>query len=102
MMSTLIEKIERQTIPSLSKSIVYQDAATPETLRRYTLNHRGAAYGWAGLISQGGDIELRRPFKIGGMSTVGHWSSQGMGIPSVVYSGYDTARGLSRRIARNE
>jgi phytoene dehydrogenase-like protein len=101
MMSTLIEKIERQTIASLSKSIIYRDAATPETLRRYTLNHRGAAYGWAGLISQVGDPELRRPFKISGMSTVGHWSSQGMGIPSVVYSGYDTACGLSRRIARN-
>ena len=34
-------------VPNLEKHIEVVDAATPKTLERYTLNAKGAAYGWA-------------------------------------------------------
>ena len=39
-------------IPNLREHIVYLDAATPATLYRYTLNYKGAAFGWAKTPSQ--------------------------------------------------
>jgi len=100
MMNILIEKIEKHVIPGLSRYIIYKDAATPHTLHRYTLNHQGAAYGWAGLLSQVANTDLKRPSIIKGLTFTGHWTGQGMGIPSVVYSGADSARWLMRRFAQ--
>ena len=100
MMQTLIEKIEEHVIPGLSKCIIYKDSATPHTLHRYTLNHKGAAYGWASSLSQLANPNLRKPFMISGITLTGHWTAQGMGIPSVIYSGYEAARSLIRKFTQ--
>lgn len=94
LIETFIDKIERHAITDLSKHIVYKDAATPYTLYRYTLNYKGAAYGWAGIPSQLADFDFRKPSFIKGLYLTGHWTTQGMGIPGVVYLGYDTANFL--------
>lgn len=94
---SLINKIEKYTIPNLSKHIVYKDAATPHTLYRYTLNYKGASYGWAGTPSQLAVQDLRKPSFIEGLYLTGHWTTLGVGISGVVYVAYDTAKMILRK-----
>lgn len=89
---TFIKKIESHFISDLSKHIIYKDAATPHTLHRYTLNYKGAAYGWESIPSQLAISDFRKPFFIKGLYLTGHWATQGLGIPGVTYLGYDTAK----------
>jgi len=86
-----------QIIPDISKNIIFKDAATPYTLYRYTLNYRGAAYGWASTPSQLADPDFRKPSFIQGLYLTGHWSTQGLGIPGVTYLGYNTANLLIKK-----
>ncbi len=86
----LIKKIE-QHIPNLSNHMIYKEAATPHTMQRYTLNYRGAAYGWASMPSQLFTPELKTRM-IKGLHLCGHWTSQTQGVPGVAYLGYETAR----------
>jgi prolycopene isomerase len=93
-----ISKIKREAIPDLSNYIAYEESATPYTLYRYTLNYQGAAYGWEGTPSQLAVPELRKPSSIQGLYLAGHWTTHGLGIPGVVYVGYDTSRSILRKI----
>jgi len=87
-----IKEIEEHTIPNLSRHIVYKDAATPHTMYRYTLNYRGAAYGWATFPEQLFTPELRQTTAIKNLFLAGHWTTQTQGIPGVAYIGLDTAK----------
>jgi prolycopene isomerase len=95
--SSLLKRIEKFLIPDLSKHVVYQDAATPHTLFRYTLNYRGASYGWAGTPSQLALSDFKKPSFLHGLYLTGHWSTLGVGISGVAYVGYDTAKILLRK-----
>jgi phytoene dehydrogenase-like protein len=90
----LIKKIEKYFIPGLSKHIIYKDAATPHTLYRYTLNYKGASYGWAGIPAQFADIDFKKPSFVKNFYMTGHWTTQGFGIPGVMYSGQDIAKSI--------
>ncbi len=81
-----------QLIPDLKKHITYLDAASPQTLYKYTLNYKGADYGWAPLLSQLFDPDLRQTTLIRGFYLTGHWTAQTHGIPGVAYLGYNTAK----------
>ena len=93
----LVKHIDRTTVPGLMQNIEYQESATPLTFRRYTSNYRGAAYGWASLCSQFADMEMKKPPGIQNLFLTGHWTTQGIGITGVVYSGLTTAE-LVRKI----
>ncbi|MBE0427157.1 MAG: NAD(P)/FAD-dependent oxidoreductase [Nitrospirae bacterium] len=93
----LIERIERDLIPNLTAHIVYKDASTPSTLNRYTLNYKGASFGWAGIPSQLAVPGLRKCSYTEGLYLTGHWTTLGVGISGVAYVGYDTAKILIRR-----
>jgi phytoene dehydrogenase-like protein len=84
-------------IPNLSKHIVYFDAASPITLQRYTLNHRGAAFGWAKLPEQTSNIILSKIPPLKGLYYTGHWTNIGFGLPGTCYSGWDTAKRILRK-----
>lgn len=92
-----INRIEKYTIPGLSKHLVYKDAATPHTLYRYTLNYKGAAYGWASTPSQLFTPELRQTTQLKGLFLTGHWTTQTQGLPGVAYLGYDTAKSILKK-----
>jgi phytoene dehydrogenase-like protein len=92
-----IDRIEKYAIPELSKHIIYREAATPYTLYRYTLNYKGAAYGWACTPSQLAVPGLSKPPFIQGLYLVGHWITQGAGIPGCVYLGYESSKLLIRK-----
>ncbi len=95
-MESFIETIEREHIPGLSKHIIHKEAATPHTLYRYTLNYHGAAFGWAGTLSQLTVPGLRKPPFLRGLFMTGHWTTHGLGVPGVTYVGYDTAKRILR------
>lgn len=88
---SFLKQIEKEAIPGISDHIVYQDSATPQTLNRYTLNYKGAAYGWAPIPEQLADPDFKKPSFIRGLYLAGHWSTLGLGIPGVAYMGYNIA-----------
>jgi|MudIll2142460700_1097286.scaffolds.fasta_scaffold02879_7 phytoene dehydrogenase-like protein len=92
-----IERIEHDTLPGLRNGIIYKDAASPQTLFRYTRNYQGASYGWAGMPSQLADPDMSKPSFLGGLYLTGHWTTLGVGVSGVVYSGWETARRLLKR-----
>jgi prolycopene isomerase len=92
-----IEKIEKEAIPGISDHIVYQGAATPKTLKRYTLNYKGAAYGWAPIPEQLADLDFKKPSFIRGLYLAGHWSTLGLGIPGVSYIAYNIANLIMKK-----
>ncbi len=93
----LIKSIEKHTFPDLSKYIVHKVTATPHTLYRYTSNYAGSAYGWESTPSQLADPDFRKPSFMRNLYLTGHWTTRGLGIPGVVYLGYDTAKMILRR-----
>jgi phytoene dehydrogenase-like protein len=84
-------------IPDLSKHIIFQDAASPSTLHRWTLNYQGAAYGWAGTPSQFAVSGLSRRTPIHNLYLTGHWTTLFQGIPGVAYLGRETAKSVIRK-----
>lgn len=75
-------------LPGLSRKIVVQDAATPLTLERYTLNSEGATAGWTW-------DPRRNPIKsmagryqtpVANLLEAGHWTARIGGVPSAALS----------------
>lgn len=97
MLNDVVERIENQLLPGLSGNILYKETATPETLYKFTLNFRGASYGWDCTTSQFSDLELHKPAFLKGLYLASHWSTQGIGIPGVMYIGRDIANFVTRR-----
>jgi phytoene dehydrogenase-like protein len=95
-----INKIEKDIIPDLTKHLSYKDAATPHTLFKFTRNYKGAAFGWACTPSQLAITDFRKPSFVQGLYLTGHWTTKGLGIPGVVYVGYDTAKMIMRKEKR--
>lgn len=95
--SVFMDIIESKAIPELSKHIIFCEAATPFTLHRYTMNYKGAAFGWAATPSQLADPDFKKPSFLRNLYLTGHWTTHGLGIPGVVYSGYDVAASIVRK-----
>ncbi|MFV1975854.1 MAG: phytoene desaturase family protein [Candidatus Scalindua sp.] len=78
-------------VPDIQDHIEVIDAATPKTLYRYTLNSKGAAYGWAVTVDQtwANRLPHTTPFK--NLFLAGHWTNPGPGICAVVSSGWRVA-----------
>ncbi len=94
---SFIKRLEKDVVPGLSKHTIYKDVATPQTLFRYTLNHKGATFGWAVTPSQLALPDFRKPSFIQGLYLTGHWTTRGLGISGVVHVGYDTAKMILRK-----
>lgn len=90
-METLI-KIAQETIPGLEKHILYKEAGSPATMRRYTQNHQGAAYGWDVSPNQVGPLRMQNISPVNGLYFAGHWSSPGGGVYGVCVSGVQAAQ----------
>jgi phytoene dehydrogenase-like protein len=97
LLDALITRIDMDIIPGLQKHIQFKDAATPQTMFRFTLNYKGAAFGWACNPSQLALTDFRKPSFIKGLYLTGHWTTKGFGIPGVMYVGHDTANMILRK-----
>ncbi|MCR4289184.1 MAG: NAD(P)/FAD-dependent oxidoreductase [Candidatus Scalindua sp.] len=78
-------------VPDIQNHIEVIDAATPKTLHRYTLNSKGAAYGWAVTVDQTGSNRLPHTTPFKNLFLAGHWTNPGPGICAVVSSGWRVA-----------
>jgi all-trans-retinol 13,14-reductase len=89
----LLERAERR-FPGLGKHLLWLESGSPRTLERYTLNHAGAAYGWAPTPEQ---IGPNRPGVRGvlpGLYHAGHWTRPGGGVAAVSVSGLLAAQAV--------
>ncbi|MFQ5901907.1 MAG: phytoene desaturase family protein, partial [Thermodesulfobacteriota bacterium] len=84
----ILKKVEK-ILPGIQEKIIHLEAATPATLKRYTANYRGSAYGWQ-------QIPGKRLVKSGvsNLYTVGHWGDMGGGVLASAYSGFKVARDI--------
>jgi hypothetical protein len=73
-------------------ALTFSEAATPKTLERYTLNSRGAIYGWDHIPSQTMPKRLPRRTQVEGLWLAGHWTEPGGTSFRVIYSGFQTAQ----------
>ena len=89
----MIKRAEK-IIPNLSKFIEIQAIASPQTLYRYTLNNKGAVYGWASIPLQSQDNLSYKTF-LNNLFLCGHWVSffgvQG-GVSMVALVGYNVSK----------
>ncbi len=90
---SLLEQAETR-FPGLNSHLLLVESGSPRTLERYTLNHQGAAYGWAPTPDQ---IGPNRPDVRGvlpGLYHAGHWTRPGGGIAGVSISGMLAAQAV--------
>jgi len=90
-------KIAEYLIPNLNNYIEQKIIATPHTLYKWTLNYKGATYGYAATVSQFGDFEFSEKTQIDKLYRVGHWTNRGGGVISVASSGYLTAKKIASK-----
>ncbi|MFH1062027.1 MAG: NAD(P)/FAD-dependent oxidoreductase [Candidatus Omnitrophota bacterium] len=86
-MINLAEKV----IPGIKAEVKIKVTATPLSLYKWTLNYKGACYGWASTVKQFGSPDFSEKTGIEGLYLTGHWSNTGGGVTSVINSGIITA-----------
>ena len=87
----LIDRFEK-VIPGLRSRIIYKESATSKTVKRYTSNSNGVAYGWAPVPEQSWMNCLPNETPVENLHLTGHWSYPGAGVMAVFNSGLITAR----------
>ncbi len=81
----LLDKAERH-FPGLNDHLLFVESGSPRTLERYTLNHQGAAYGYAPTPDQIGPNRPGVRGVLAGLYHTGHWTRPGGGVAGVSVS----------------
>lgn len=87
MADILIEKAEKALLPGLRRAIEVKEVGTPLTNARYTLNHRGAIYGWDQTLDNSEPRRLPHHTPIKNLWLAGAWTRPGGGYSAVLGSG---------------
>jgi prolycopene isomerase len=90
----LISRAEERLLPGLSRMIVMQDAGTPLTNIRYTLNTAGAIVGYNQTLENAGPFRVKNRTPIKGLYLAGAWTFPGGGYEAVLLSGKYTFRNI--------
>ena len=91
----LIERLDN-FIPGIKKEIEYYEVGTSKTIRRYTLNPEGSAYGYAQIPGQAGMRRIRQKSPIKNLYFASAWTSPGGGFSGAIVSGYFCAEEILR------
>lgn len=93
----LIERLKKY-LPKLKDSdIEVKELATPMTIKRFTLNEKGAPYGYAQTIRQGEPFRPNlRCKQINGLYFSSAWSNPGGGFTGAILSGWFCATRILR------
>ena len=86
-----IVDLAERVVPGLSSHTIVQDASTPLTYERYTINTHGASMGWYLSAKEISSIRTQET-PISNLYLAGHWTFPGGGIPMVIISGINAAR----------
>jgi len=97
--------LSEQIIANLNRYIDVIETATPVTYYKYTLNKKGAAFGWASTVEQMNTALLPQVTSIKNLSLAGHWSIMGAGqggISTVALSGRKIANKIINEIQQEK
>ncbi|RKY40538.1 MAG: hypothetical protein DRP81_09280 [Candidatus Omnitrophota bacterium] len=82
----------KKIIDNLTNKIIDMEVATPFTYYKFTLNYRGAAYGWVYTPNHViNSIFLTQRTPVKNLFLIGQWSFQGFGASRVALSAYSVA-----------
>jgi all-trans-retinol 13,14-reductase len=87
MADELVQRAEEALLPGLSAAVEVREVGTPLTNLRYTLNYRGAVYGWDQTPDNSGSSRLPQTTPITGLYLAGAWTFPGGGYGAVIPSG---------------
>jgi len=87
MADILIKKVEESVLPGLSEAVEVKEIGTPLTNWRYTLNYRGAIYGWDQTMNNTGPNRVPHATPIKNLYLAGAWTQPGHGYGAVIPSG---------------
>lgn len=76
-----------RAIPGFRDGLVFAEAATPETLERYTGNRDGSIYGWENTPASTANRRPPQKTPIRGLYLAGHWTQPGAGFLRALCSG---------------
>jgi len=88
----MLRDFDEALFPGLRDNLTFMETASPLTLERFTLNHRGAIYGWAVTPNQTGTKRLAHDSPVEGLYLSGHWTHEGPASFRVILSGIMTGR----------
>jgi len=83
----LIERLDK-IIPGIKEEIEYCEAGTAKTIKRYTLNPKGTAYGFAQLPEQSGRKRIPQKSPIENLYFASAWSMPGHGFSGAIIGGF--------------
>jgi phytoene desaturase len=86
----MLDKLDT-LLPGITDRLTMAESGTPRTMERYTLNLRGAIYGWEQTPDQSTTDRLPHRTPVGGLYLSGHWTQPGGGVLTVMSSGVQTA-----------
>jgi prolycopene isomerase len=87
---TVLEQMEA-ILPGFRENLTFMESATPEAMQRFSLNNKGAMYGWEMSPEQGGSKRPPQQTPIPGLYLAGHWTHPGGGILRSFTSGTITS-----------
>ena len=91
----LIGRLDK-LIPGIKDEIEYYEVGTPTTIRRYTLNPKGTAYGYAQIPRQAGRKRAKIRSPIRNLFFASAWTEPGHGFTGAILSGYWCAEEILR------
>lgn len=86
----MLDQLDRM-VPGIRERLTLAEGGTPRTMERYTLNLRGAIYGWEQTPDQSTTERLPHRTSTDGLYLAGHWTQPGGGVLSAMSSGVKTA-----------
>lgn len=95
----LLARAER-VLPGLQEAIVHREVATPLTNARYTLNRRGAIFGFEQSVEGMYQGRLNEETPLANLFYASAWTQPGGGQSAVLLSGYDGALHANKYLQR--
>ena len=85
-----------QLIPGIRNEIECYEVGTPKTIQKYTLNPKGAVYGFAQLPGQAGIFRLPNRSPVKNLYFASAWANPGGGFTGAIMSGWFCANEVNR------
>jgi all-trans-retinol 13,14-reductase len=92
----LIGRLEN-FLPGIKNEIEYYEVATPLTIKRYTLNPEGTAYGFAQTPSQAGSNRFKIDSPVKNLYFASAWAEPGGGFSGAINSGIWCAQSILKK-----
>lgn len=95
---TLLTRLETE-YPTILNYLEYYEVATPKTIRHYTLNPKGTAYGYVQSIGQTGTNRKKATASpVKNLYFASAWGPSGGGYSGAIYSGFFAAKAMNKNV----